>query len=115
MKNATWPSGSQSRAVGASPARSDHPHHRFLIGLHLTQVEALEAAVVQVEGHSGDALGPFQSAVTLLMTMPGLGETAARVLVAEIGVDMTRFPSAGHLVSWAGRLPLPALRARQTE
>jgi len=80
-------------------------HHRFLIGLHLTQVEALEAAVAQLEGHLGDVLGPFQSAVILLTTMPGVGETAARVLVAEIGVDMTRFPSAGHLVSWAGLCP----------
>jgi transposase len=80
-------------------------HHRFLIGLHLTQIEALEAAVDQLERHMGDALGPFRSAVTLLTTMPGLGETAARVLVAEIGVDMTRFPTAGHLVSWAGLCP----------
>ena len=80
-------------------------HHRFLIGLHLTQVEALEAAVDQLERHLGDALGPFRSAVTLLTTMPGVGETAARVLVAEIGVDMTRFPTAGHLVSWAGLCP----------
>ncbi len=80
-------------------------HHRFLLGLHLTQVEALEAAVAQLEGHLGETLGPFQSAVALLTTMPGVGETAARVLVAEIGVDMTRFPSAGHLVSWAGLCP----------
>jgi transposase len=81
------------------------PHQRFLIGLHLSQVEALEAAVAQVEGHLGDALGPFQSAVALLTTMPGLGQTAARVVVAEVGVDMARFPSAGHLVSWAGLCP----------
>lgn len=80
-------------------------HHRFLLELHLTHVEALEAAVVKLEGHLGETLGPFQSAVALLTTIPGVGETAARVLVAEIGVDMTRFPSAGHLVSWAGLCP----------
>ena len=80
-------------------------HHRFLIRLHLTQIDALEHAVRDVEARIGDALGPFRAAVNLLITMPGLSETAARVLVAEIGVDMSRFPSAGHLVSWAGLCP----------
>src|SRR5674536_38991 len=99
------PRSTLSSSSAASDVYKRQPHHRFLIGLHLTQVEALEAAVAHVEGHLGDTLGPFRSAVTLLTTMPGLGETAARVLVAEIGVDMTRFPSAGHLVSWAGLCP----------
>lgn len=80
-------------------------HHRFMIGLHLAQIESLEAAVQRLETHLGEALAPFQRAVALLTTMPGLGETAARVLVAEIGIDMTRFPTAGHLVSWAGLCP----------
>jgi transposase len=80
-------------------------HHRFLIELHLTQIEALDAAVRKLEGHLGDALAPFRAAADRLTTMPGVSETAARVLIAEIGVDMTRFPSAGHLVSWAGLCP----------
>jgi len=80
-------------------------HHCFLIELHLTQIETLEAAVEKIERHLGDALAPFRAAVDLLTTMPGLSETAARVLVAEIGTDMTRFPTAGHLVSWAGLCP----------
>jgi transposase len=53
----------------------------------------------------GDALAPFQAAVDRLMTIPAIGRTVARVIVAEIGVDMTRFPTAGHLVSWAGLCP----------
>jgi len=53
-------------------------------------------------GATGDALGPFRAAVTLLLTMPGLSETTARALIAEIGTDMSRFPSVGHLMSWAG-------------
>jgi transposase len=80
-------------------------HHRFLIELHLTQIEALETAVHKLERHLGDALTPFRAAIDLLITMPGLSETAARVLVAEIGTDMARFPTAGHLVSWAGLCP----------
>jgi transposase len=80
-------------------------HHRFMIQLHLTQVDALSAAVHDVDARVGDALGPFRAAVSLLTTMPGLSDTAARVLVAEIGTDMTRFPSAAHLISWAGLCP----------
>jgi transposase len=80
-------------------------HHRFMIQLHLTQIDALDAAVRDLDARVGDALGPFRAAVSLLTTMPGLSDTAARVLVAEIGTDMTRFPSAAHLVSWAGLCP----------
>ena len=80
-------------------------HHRFMVDLHLTQIEALEAAVAKVESHVGHAMTPFQAAVSRLTTMPGLSDTTARVLIAEIGDDMTRFPTAGHLVSWAGLCP----------
>jgi len=80
-------------------------HHRFLLQLHLTQVAALEQAVHEVEERLGHALAPFRTALDRLITMPGVSETVARVLVAEIGFDMTRFPTAGHLVSWAGLCP----------
>src|SRR5437016_6723783 len=80
-------------------------HHRFMLHLHLTQIAALEAAVREVEARLGDALAPFRAALDRLITMPGVSETVARVIVAEIGFDMTRFPSAGHLVSWAGLCP----------
>jgi transposase len=80
-------------------------HHRFMIQLHLSQVDALHEAVATIETRVGDTLGPFRAAVSLLTTMPGLSETTARVLIAEIGTDMTRFPTVGHLVSWAGLCP----------
>jgi len=80
-------------------------HHRFLLQLHLAQSEALEGAVRAVEARLGDALAPFRAAVDRLITMPGVSETVARVIVAEIGFDMTRFPTAGHLISWAGLCP----------
>jgi transposase len=80
-------------------------HHRFMIHLHLTQIDALDAAVATIEARIGDALGPFRAAVSLLTTMPGLSDTTARVLIAEIGIDMTRFPTVGHLISWAGLCP----------
>lgn len=80
-------------------------HHRFMLQLHLTQVDAVQQAIDAIEARIGDALGPFRSAVTLLTTMPGISETTARVLVAEIGTDMSRFPAVGHLISWAGLCP----------
>jgi transposase len=80
-------------------------HHRFLLRLHLDQIDALDAAVARVDREVEARLGPFRAAVDLLTSIPGVGALAARVIVAEIGTDMGRFPSAGHLVSWAGLCP----------
>jgi len=80
-------------------------HHRFMIQLHLTQIAALETAVTHLEVRIGVALEPFRAAVSLLTTMPALKATSAAVVVAEIGDDMSKFPSAGHLLSWAGLCP----------
>jgi transposase len=80
-------------------------HHRFLIKLHLDQVDALNKAVRELEARVEEHLTPFRKNVEILTTMPGLSEVAANVVVSEIGHDMTRFPSAAHLVSWAGLCP----------
>ena len=80
-------------------------HHRFMLQLHLSQIAALDTAVADVEARIREALVPFRAAVSLLTTMPGVSETAAAVIVAEIGDDMAQFPSAGHLLSWAGLCP----------
>ncbi len=80
-------------------------HHRFMLQLHLQQIDSLEEAVRAVEARAGAALAPFRRAVERLVTIPGVSETVARVIVAEIGLDMSRFPTAGHLRSWAGLCP----------
>jgi transposase len=80
-------------------------HHRFLIKLHLGQIDALNNAVRELEARVGEHLGPFRNNVEILTTMPGISDTAASVIVSEIGYDMARFPTAGHLVSWAGLCP----------
>jgi transposase len=79
--------------------------HRFLLRLHLGQYDALAAALAEIDVEVERDLDPFRDAVRLLRTIPGVGDLAARVIVAEIGTDMGRFPSAGHLVSWAGLCP----------
>ena len=76
-----------------------------MLKLHLVQIEALQTAVRDLEARLGHALAPFRAAVDRLITMPGISETAARGLVAEIGFDLGRFPTAAHLVSWAGLCP----------
>ncbi len=80
-------------------------HHRFLLELHLSQVDGLKAAVQKLERQADEVLRPFREAADRLTTIPGVSETVARVIISEIGVDMTQFPSAGHLVSWAGLCP----------
>jgi transposase len=80
-------------------------HHRFLIKLHLDQVDALNTAVRELEARVEEHLGPFRRNVEILTTIPGVSDVAANVIVSEVGYDMARFPSAAHLVSWAGLCP----------
>jgi transposase len=80
-------------------------HHRFLLGLLLDQVGQLEGLIGRLEGRITEQLAPFAEAARRLMTIPGVGRTVAEVVLAELGPDLTTFPSAGHLASWAGLCP----------
>ena len=79
--------------------------HRFLLRLHLRQVDALDAALAEIDAEVDLDLDPFRQAVRLLRTIPGVSDLTAQVIVSEIGADMSRFPTAGHLISWAGLCP----------
>jgi len=81
------------------------PHHRFMLKLHLSHIDALNAAITNIEKEVGLGLEPFRESAEHLSTIPGLSAVSASVLIAEIGVDMSRFKTAGHLVSWAGLCP----------
>jgi transposase len=76
-------------------------HHRFMLKVHLTHIDALDKAVACIETEVGTGLKPFRQAAKLLSTMPGLSAVSANVVVAEIGVHMSRFATPGHLLSWA--------------
>jgi len=80
-------------------------HHRFLLKLHLDQVKSLEAVIRGVEARLESMLAPFRVEIQLLTTIPGVSDTTAHVILAEIGSDMSRFPTVGHLISWAGLCP----------
>ena len=81
------------------------PHHRNMLKLHLDLIAALQRAVAEVDVALGKALAPIRERARLLTTMPGVSDLVAQVVVAEIGVDMTRFPTPSHLISWAGLCP----------
>ena len=80
-------------------------HHRFLVDQHLKTIEQLEETIAAFDARIEAALQPFRDAVQRLTEVPGLSETSAQVLIAEIGTDMRQFPTAGHLLSWAGLTP----------
>lgn len=80
-------------------------HHAMLLRVHLDHIDQLEAHVGTLDARIEAKTVPFDRQIRHLITMPGLGEVAARVVVAEIGVDMSVFPTAGHLASWAGLCP----------
>lgn len=80
-------------------------HHRFMLRQHLRMIEELERTTDDFDRRLEVALEPFREAIERLTVIPGVSTTAAQILLAEIGPDMSRFPSAGHLLSWAGLCP----------
>lgn len=80
-------------------------HHRFLLKLHIDQIDALEVAIGKIEKELQRVDHPFREARRRLITIPGFSDTVASVVVSEIGIDMSRFPTAGNLISWACMCP----------
>ena len=80
-------------------------HHRFLLQMHLEQIDSADRSVATLDVQIEELTRPLAEAVGRLADMPGMSETSARVVLAEIGSDMSRFPSARHLVSFAGLCP----------
>jgi transposase len=81
------------------------PHQRFILAELLCQLDALEATVARFNQQIEEYSSPFEVVIELLDTIPGVGRQTAEMLVSEIGVDMSRFPSAAHLAAWAGLAP----------
>ena len=80
-------------------------HHRFLLGHLMSHLEALEGLITDLNLRIAAVMPPFAEAVDRLKTIPGVEQRTAEGLVAEIGTDMGRFPTSGHLASWAGMCP----------
>jgi transposase len=80
-------------------------HHRLLVSEQLAHIDSLDEAIERMSAHIAERLRPFEAQLRRLETIPGIKRRLAEVIVAEIGVDMSRFPSARHLASWAGMCP----------
>ena len=85
-------------------------HHGYLLTMMLARTDALTAQIEALTGRIDEVIAPFAHQVAQLDEIPGVGITGAQEMIAEIGVDMARFPTAGHLVSWAKYAP----KARQS-
>jgi transposase len=80
-------------------------HHRLLLTTHLAHVDFLDEEITQLSAAIAERLQPFEEEIARLDTIPGVDRQTAEVLLAEIGAAMGRFPTAGHLASWAGMCP----------
>lgn len=80
-------------------------HHRFLITEHLTHIDNLEEGIDRLSAEIAERLLPYEKLLVRLETIPGIKRRLAEIILAEIGPEMSRFPSAQHLASWAGMCP----------
>lgn len=81
-------------------------HHAFLLATMVARVDAIDADVAAMDAKIEEQIAPFAQAVAKLDEIPGINPVAAHVIIAEVGLDMNRFPTAGHLASWAKFTPL---------
>jgi transposase len=81
------------------------PHHRFVLSELLCQIDSLDETITRFDDEIKEYCHPFEEAVQLLDTIPGIARETAEIIVSEIGTDMCRFPTANHLASWAGIAP----------
>ena len=80
-------------------------HHALLARMHLDHVDQLVAIEACLDSEVDRLMAPFAEAATRLLSIPGVGKRVAEVIVAEIGTDMSRFPTDKHLASWVGLCP----------
>jgi transposase len=80
-------------------------HHRFVLTELLCQIDSLDETIARFDTQIQEISTPFEAAIGLLDTIPGVARPTAEMIVAEIGTDMSRFPSADHLAAWAGVAP----------
>ncbi len=95
----------QAELAEALSGRFRRAHHGLLVAHILAHMDFLDDQIAQLDARIEDLVSPFEDLVGLVATIPGVSERGAQVLLAETGTDMTRFPDAAHLASWAGICP----------
>jgi len=79
--------------------------HRFLLRLHLDQIDALDASIATIDAEVEIGIAPFRTAVEQVTSIPGVKDLSARAILSEIGIDMSRFATDAHLISWTCLCP----------
>src|SRR6267142_63608 len=123
VNDATWIAELAGKQIKATPKELYDAlhgrltdHHCFLLDLHLKQWDGLDGTIREIDREIDQRIGrlhtkgasgevPFRTLIELLSTVPGISTLSASAIVSEIGCDMNRFPTAGHLVSWSGLCP----------
>src|SRR5262245_53481710 len=104
MPASSWPPSPAT--FSASPlAGRFQAHHAFMVSQHLSHLDYLDETIDTLSTRIEEALRPFEVELSRLDSIPGVGRRTAEVIVAEVGLDLTRFPTAANLVSWAGLGP----------
>lgn len=80
-------------------------HQRMMLGTQLDHIDFLNSRIAEIDDEVEERMRPFEEELSLLETIPGVGRRSSETIIAEIGVDMSRFPTDGHLASWAGMSP----------
>ena len=81
------------------------PHHRFMLAQHLSHIDYLDEAIARLDEEVAQKMRPFDDALAIWDTLPGINRRVAEIIVAEIGADLKPFEDAPHLASWAGMCP----------
>ncbi len=90
-------------------------HHAFLARVHLDLIDQRSHAIAELSTRIEVVIEPFRGARDLIVSIPGISVLVADVIIAETSADMSRFPTAGHLASWAGRCPAATSRPDQVD
>ena len=89
------------------------PHQRFLVAQQLAHIDSEDATIERVSAEIAERLRPYEAELQRLQTIPGIGRRTAEIIGAVVGVDLARFPTAGHLASWAGLCASQSRECRQ--
>jgi transposase len=92
------------RLAEVMPARFN-AHHGFMCKQVISHIDFLDRTIAELSGQIAEHVAPFEPAVRVITSMPGIATLTAHVIIAEIGTDMSRWPTAGHLCAWAGLAP----------
>jgi len=88
-------------------------HQRFMLRLQLHRIEATEQQIAQIDAEIETRVRPYRTQMALPTSLPGVACASAAAILAEIGAEMSVFPTAGHLAAWAGVCPSNNLKRRQ--